>query len=96
MREWLGHFDGYDIWANFAYEGNHNPKHNHAGHISGVIYYKNKDLIETIFTEYDIAYAGDEGTMIIFPSSTWHKVNPQKSKKERITIAFNLFKYDRN
>ena len=57
---------------------------------------KNKDLIETIFTEHDIAYAGDEGTMIIFPSSTWHKVNPQKSKKERITIAFNLFKYDRN
>ena len=96
MREWSGHFDGYDIWANFAYKGNHNPKHNHAGNISGVIYYKNKDLIETIFTEHDIAYAGDEGTMIIFPSSTWHKVNPQKSKKERITIAFNLFKYDRN
>ena len=96
MREHHGHFDGYDIWANFSFKGNHNPKHNHAGHISGVIYYKNKDLTETIFTEHNIGYAGDEGTMIIFPSSTWHKVNPQKSKKERITIAFNVWKNDNN
>ena len=96
IREWSGHFDGYDIWANFAYKGNFNPRHNHAGSISGVIYYKNKDLTQTIFTDENIAYAGDEGTMVVFPSSTWHRVNPQKSKKERITIAFNLMKNDYN
>jgi hypothetical protein len=96
MRDWSGHFDGYDIWANFAYKDNYNPEHNHAGNISGVIYYKNKDRIQTLFTAHNIAYEGDEGTMIVFPSDTWHKVDPQKSKKERITIAFNLHKYDRN
>ena len=98
MREWSGHFDGYDIWANFAYKDNYNPEHNHTGTISGVIYYKNEDLTQTLFTSDKIAYAGDEGTMIIFPSNTWHRVDPQKSKKERITIAFNVYKhkYDDN
>ena len=90
MREWSGHFDGYDIWANFAYEGNYNEEHNHQGFLSGVIYHKNEDLTETIFPEHDIKYTGDEGTMALFPSKTIHKVEPQKSKKERITIAFNL------
>ena len=96
IREWKGHFDGYDIWANFAYEGNFNPRHNHAGSLSGVIYYKNKDLTPTIFTDENLAYTGDEGTMVVFPSGTWHKVDSQKSKKERITIAFNLIKNDNN
>ena len=41
MRKWDGHFDGYDIWTNFAYKGDDNPQHNHAGLLSGVIYYKN-------------------------------------------------------
>jgi len=92
LKEHHGHFDGYDIWANFAYENNSNPTHCHSGNLSGVIYYKNKDLTQTLFVDDNIGYAGDEGTMIVFPSSTNHKVNPQKSKKERITIAFNILK----
>ena len=31
LRKWDGHFDGYDIWTNFAYQGDDNPSHNHAG-----------------------------------------------------------------
>lgn len=31
-----------------------------------------------------------EGTMIIFPSSLRHSVEPNKSKKERVSIAFNI------
>ena len=95
VRDWSGHFDGYDIWANFAYKGNHNPIHDHYGSsLSGVIYYKNKDLTPTHFPDDDVIYAGDEKTMIIFPSDKQHYVEKQKSTKERITIAFNVLKRD--
>ena len=96
MREHHGHFDGYDIWANFAYKDNYNPIHNHTGFLSGVIYYKNKDITPTLFPNDGVAYGGDEKTMIIFPSNKWHRVDQQSSTKERITIAFNIWKHDRN
>ena len=89
LRKWDGHFDGYDIWANFAYKGNKNPPHGHAGHISGVIYHKNHKH-PTIFPDCETKYDGDNGTMIIFPSNTLHCVEKQKSNKERITFAFNI------
>jgi len=97
MREHHGHFDGYDIWANFAYKGNYNPSHNHPNSLySGIIYYKNTDNVSTNFPKYNIQYGGDEKTMILFPSDTIHFVEKQKSSKERITIAFNILKYDNN
>ena len=89
MRKWDGHFDGYDIWTNFAYKGDDNPGHNHAGFLSGVIYYKNHGH-PTIFDEYGVAYEGLDGTMVLFPASTWHHVEPQTVNKERITLAFNI------
>ena len=89
LRKWDGHFDGYDIWANFAYKGNENPLHDHAGHLSGVIYHKNHKH-PTIFPEYGTKYDGNNGTMIIFPSNTFHYVEKQESSKERITFAFNI------
>ena len=89
LRKWEGHFDGYDIWTNFAYKGDDNPQHNHAGFLSGVIYYKNHKH-PTIFDEYDVAYEGGDGTMVMFPSSTLHHVEPQTVNKERITLAFNI------
>ena len=92
IREWSGHFDGYDIWVNFSYKDDFNPAHFHDGDISGVIYYKNKDITPTHFPNDNIMYGGDEKTMIVFPSKKWHYVEKQKSTKERITIAFNLYK----
>ena len=89
LRKWDGHFDGYDIWTNFAYKGDDNPTHNHAGLLSGVIYYKNHGH-PTIFDEYGIGYDGEDGTMVMFPSSTLHHVEPQIINKERITLAFNI------
>jgi len=89
LRKWDGHFDGYDIWANFAYKGDQNPTHNHAGIISGVIYHKNHNH-PTIFPEYSTMYPGKNGTMILFPSNVLHYVEPQKSWRERITFAFNI------
>jgi hypothetical protein len=89
LRKWEGHFDGYDIWTNFAYRGNDNPSHNHSGILSGVIYYKN-DNNPTVFDEYGCSYEGKDGTMVLFPSTTAHHVRPQISNKERITLAFNI------
>jgi len=93
MRKWDGHFDGYDIWTNFAYKGDDNPTHNHGGLLSGVIYYKNHDH-PTIFDEYGCAYQGEDGTMVMFPSSTLHHVEEQTVNKERITLAFNIIEND--
>ena len=93
MRKWDGHFDGYDIWTNFAYKGDDNPTHNHGGLISGVIYYQNHNH-PIFFDDYKCAYAGDNGTMIMFPSQVFHHVKEQTSSKERITLAFNIIKRD--
>ena len=89
LRKWDGHFDGYDIWTNFAYKGDDNPRHNHAGLLSGVIYYKNHKH-PTIFDQYGCGYEGWDGTMVMFPASVFHHVEPQTVNKERITLAFNI------
>ena len=89
IRKWDGHFDGYDIWTNFAYKGDDNPTHKHAGLLSGVIYYKNYGH-PTIFDEYKCGYEGEDGTMVMFPSSVLHHVEEQTVNKERITLAFNI------
>jgi len=93
LRKWDGHFDGFDIWTNFSYKGDDNPSHNHAGYISGVIYYKNHNH-PTIFDDYDFSYTGTDGTMILFPSDTIHHVESKIEDKERITLAFNIIKND--
>ena len=91
LRKWHGHFDSYDIWTNFAYKGNDNPTHNHAGLLSGVIYYKNHNH-PTNFNDYDVSYEGKDGTMVMFPAGVYHHVNPQTANKERITLAFNIIR----
>ena len=93
LKKWDGHFDGYDIWTNFSYKGNDNPIHNHRGFLSGVIYYKNHNH-PTYFNDYGCSYKGDDGRMIMFPSSVWHHVKEQTSNKERITLAFNIDQRD--
>ena len=93
LRKWEGHFDGYDIWTNFAYKGDDNPSHNHAGFLSGVIYYQNHNH-PVHFDEYNCSYKGENGTMIMFPSQVLHHVKEQTSSKERITLAFNIIKRD--
>ena len=89
LRKWEGHFDGYDLWTNFAYKGDDNPQHNHAGFLSGVMYYRNHGH-PTMFDKYRIAYEGLDGTMVMFPSEVVHHVEPQTVNKERITLAFNI------
>ena len=97
VGRWDGHWDGYDVWINFAYQGDENPIHQHRGKLSGVVYYKNtQDGDPTLFPEYKdpsgipIAYAGQPGTMILFPASVVHGVEKKITKGERITFAFNI------
>ena len=58
-----------------------------------MIYYKNHKH-PTLFDEYGVGYEGKDGTMVMFPSNTWHHVEPQASNKERITLAFNIVESD--
>ena len=90
MRSIHDHYDGYDCWINFTNKGDSNPIHNHAGSLSGVIYYSNIDKCPTIF-EKNVEYAGKEQEIIIFPANLKHFVNTHTSDNERITLSFNLY-----
>ena len=87
----IGHFDGYEIWTNFSNKGDSNPRHDHGGWLSGVIYYKNHG--HPYFNDLDVEYEGKDG-MILFPSNTVHSCKEQTEDKERITLAFNLILED--
>ena len=89
LKSWTGYYDKYDLWTNFAYKGDDNPPHNHAGFLSGVIYYQNHNH-PTTFNDLCCEYEGKNGTMIMFPSDTIHSVLPFTEDKERITLAFNI------
>ena len=86
-----GHYNGYDMWANFANKESYVPEHKHTANISGIIYAQNHDH-PTYFPKEDIEYMGDVGTMILFPSDVLHKVNKQEKDEERITFSFNILK----
>jgi len=89
FRKLIGHFDGYEIWTNFSNKGDSNPRHDHGGWLSGVIYHTNHGH-PTYFNDLDVEYEGKDGTMIMFPSDTVHSCKEQTEDKERITLAFNL------
>ena len=89
FRKLTGHFDGYEIWTNFSNKGDSNPRHDHGGWLSGVIYHTNHGH-PTYFNDLDVEYEGKDGTMILFPSNTVHSCKKQTKDKERITLAFNL------
>ena len=93
FRRMTGHFDGYEIWTNFSNKGDSNPRHDHGGWLSGVIYYENHGH-PTYFNELDVEYDGKDGTMVLFPSDTVHSCKEQTEDKERITLAFNLILED--
>lgn len=42
----------------------------------------------SLYSEYSIT--PEEGECVIFPSSLYHRVNPNKTNEDRISIAFNI------
>lgn len=94
LRNYTGHYDGYDIWMNFSYKGDDNPLHNHAGSLSGIIYIKNHDNEPTNFPTIDYVHEPKEGEIILFPSYLQHSVDVKETDSERITSSFNLDVYN--
>tara|TARA_B100000085_G_scaffold118968_1_gene108386 strand:+ start:4288 stop:4911 length:624 start_codon:yes stop_codon:yes gene_type:complete len=90
MRNYSGHFDGYDCWVNFTYKGDDNPRHNHAGTLSSIIYIKDKDCQPTIFPTIDYVHEPEEGEILLFPSELEHYVDKKETESERISASFNL------
>ena len=88
IRENRNHFDDVDIWINYSYKNDENPKHCHSGSLSGVIYIKNISNTPTYFD--NASHAGAPGEIIIFPSELLHGVEKLNVDEERITIAYNL------
>jgi hypothetical protein len=88
IKKYNGHFDGYDIWANFSYKGDKNSWHAHGATLSGIIYIENDIEAATQFEEFELI--GKKGDVVIFPSELLHNVEPQEVDYERITISFNL------
>ena len=90
MRKNEHHFDGYDLWVNYAEVGSRNVMHNHGGSLSGVIYYTDCKGSPLHF-EDGFSYNAEKGDILIFPSSVKHKVNTHTHKDTRITLAYNLY-----
>jgi hypothetical protein len=88
----INHYDGLDIWVNYAYKGDVNHGHTHAGQFSGVIYIKNVSDNPTVFTHRgeDVEHYGQEGYIGLFPANLWHRVDEISQDYERITMSFNL------
>ena len=89
LRKFDGHFDHYDLWVNFSYRGDSNPRHKHEGIMSGVIYHSNDSAQPTDF-ENGVSFAGKPGDILIFPSDLRHSVAKKTTHDERITLSFNL------
>jgi len=90
LRKNTNHFDSYDCWVNYTEKGTVTSMHNHAGNLSGVIYYtdyKNSPL----YFENGFSYKAQKKDIVIFPSNLRHAIDKQKSKKRRITLAYNLY-----
>lgn len=90
MRDNVGHYDGYDIWMNFTYQGDDNPLHNHAGDLSSIIYVKDEDCQPTIFPTANYTHEPKEGEMLIFPAHLQHEVKMKLTESERISVSYNL------
>ena len=92
-RHMFWHWEGYDMWINFAKMGSRNKPHIHPPcDIAGVIYYQNKSKDPTIFHmgKNSVEYDGIEKTMILIRADLYHEVKEKMTDDERITIAFNI------
>jgi len=90
LRNYPGHYDGYDVWVNFTYKGDDNTEHNHAGSLSGIIYIKDEDCQPTNFPSIDYIHKPKEGEILLFQSHLMHSVDVKETESERITGSFNL------
>ena len=92
IRGYMGENDAYDFWINYAYKGDSNPSHEHAGSIASVQYIKNVQDNPTYleWNNNQIKYECEDGYMIMFPNNMTHWVDEKITEEERITGSVNL------
>lgn len=94
-------------WVNYTNKNEEHHLHNHPNSlVSGVFYIDANDGIELVNTNNNLSIQSREidvlnasswlvpataNKLILFPSSTWHRVPKVVSDKTRISIAFNTF-----
>ena len=98
VRSNMGENDTYDFWINYAYKGDSNPAHEHAGNIASVQYIKNVQDNPTylLWEEKQINYEPEDGYIIMFPNTMTHWVDEKITEEERITGSVNLVFEDFN
>ena len=83
-----------DIWVNYSPPGCINAKHNHVGaDIGGCFYLAVPENSGTIQFETGEEFMPVSGDILFWDANIIHWVNENKSKQDRISIAFNI-KYD--
>lgn len=81
--------DYLDIWINYSSKTNYSNNHTHNSDLAGVIFVENTEVSNTIFSP-NLEIKGIPGEVLIFPSNLIHRVTPNLSESERVTVAFNL------
>ena len=87
------------FWFNLAKPGELTGVHDHArdASVSGVFHVQIPPDSGALFFradgEEDLLLEPVEGTVVLFPSTLRHGVRENRSSKERISLAFNLFTF---
>lgn len=55
----------------------------------------NHDTKEKYKLSHNYYFSPDEGSIVLFPSNIYHKVLPNNSEEDRISIAFNIKLYEK-
>ncbi|MFP6887494.1 MAG: putative 2OG-Fe(II) oxygenase [Opitutales bacterium] len=92
-------FPNKPFWFNLAKPGELTGVHDHArdASVSGVFHVQippdSGALFFRVDGEEDLLLEPVEGTVVLFPSTLRHGVRENRSSKERISLAFNLFTF---
>jgi len=87
------------FWFNLAKSGELTGVHDHAreASVSGVCHLQATLDSGVLFFrtdgEEDLSFEPVEGSVVLFPSTLRHGVRKNRSEKERISLAFNLFTF---
>jgi hypothetical protein len=92
MRQFPDHYDHYDFWVNFSQLEDSNNIHNHAGTLSGILYFTDTKLpVKFYYNDVVFVHEGKKGEVFLFPSNLLHSVDYNTIENNRISFSFNLF-----
>ena len=91
-------YDKNEFWFNAARQGESTDTHNHINKsvVSGVFYLKAPENSANLFfkeDKHEMEVKAETSKLVLFPAELDHYVPENKSEEERISIAFNLYKF---